>query len=127
LIWGAAGPQQPGLATYDFNWDGYDLLQIYVPDLNLTINNVSVESTTSGNTRLRLDFPGRGFSTYQVFYTPDLVTTPQQVMFSLTATGPANQSEITMGIADTPTSVWVDNNGTQGFYTIDLEITQMFY
>jgi len=127
LIFGAAGPFQPPLATYDFDWDGFNLLQIYVPDLNLAVSNVAVQTITAGNTRLRLDFPGRGLSTYQVLYTPDLVTEPQQVMFSLTATGAADQCSIDIGVADTPTSVWVDNASTQGFYSIELVITQLIY
>jgi Rieske Fe-S protein len=127
LIIGAVGnTQQAPLAAYNFNWDGIDL-QIEVPGLNLTVNKVAVESIVPGNTRLRLDFPGRALSTYEVFYTPDLMSDEQQVLFSLTADGAADQSSIDIGDDDTPTSVWVDNSDTQGFYSIALVVTQLNY
>jgi nitrite reductase/ring-hydroxylating ferredoxin subunit len=126
VIFGAAGPGQPPLATYDFNWDGVDLLQIDVQGLDLAITNTTVQSIAAGNTRLRLDFPGRATSTYQVLYTPDLVTAAQSVQFALTAGGAADQWSITIGNDDTPTSVWVDNPSAQGFYSIELVISQYF-
>ena len=126
IVAAVPGSGQPSLATYDFNWDGSDLLQIDVPGLDLTVNQIAVEKIIPGNTRLRLDFPGRALSTYQVFYTPDLVSEAQSVQFSLTADGAADQSSIDIGFSDTPTSVWVDDSGTQGFYSIALVITQIF-
>lgn len=119
------GSGQPGLNSYQFNWDGFDLLQILVPGLDLTVNKVGVEKITAGTTRLRLDFPGRALTTYQVFYTPDLISEAQPVQFSLTANGPVDQDSIDIGLNNTPTSVWVDDSGTEGFYSIALVVTQI--
>ena len=120
------GSGQPGLATYSFNFDGVDLLQIDVPGLNLTINNIAIAAVTASNTRLHLNFPGRALSTYQVLYTPDLVTPAQQVMFALTANGAADQSSIQTNAMGGPVDVWVDDSGTQGFYSIELVYFQLF-
>jgi hypothetical protein len=127
VIFGAAGQFQPPLATYDFTWDGSDLLQILILGLNLTINKVVVTGHTGGNTRLRLDFPGRGGSTYQVLYAPDLATDLQQVNFALSPFDAADQSSVDVGPDDLPMSVWVDGAGAQGFYRVQLVVTQLIY
>jgi hypothetical protein len=120
------GSGQPGLNTYNFNFDGEDLLEIDVPGLDLTINNIAIAAITASNTRLHLNFPGRALSTYQVLYTPDLVTQSQQVNFALTASGSADQSQIQTDVHGGPVDVWVDDPGTHGFYSIELVTFQLF-
>lgn len=127
VIFGAAGPGQPPLTAYDFNWDGSDLLQIVVPGLNLAINNLVLTSNTPTNKRLRLDFPGRAASTYRVLYSPDLTTPAEPVLFALEPNGPADQSTIDVGPDELPMSVWVDGAGTKGFYSVQLVVTQLIY
>ncbi len=125
LIHGAAGPNQPPLASYDFDFDGSDLLQIYVPGLNLKIDSIAIETKTAGNTRLRLSFPGRAATGYYVLYAPDLTSDWAPVQISLTANGSANHDFIFTD--DTaPLAVWVDNPGTKGFYRIQIAYSQYF-
>jgi len=125
LLSGAAGPQQGALLSYAFDYDGVDLLRIYIPGLNLRINGISAESITPGNKRLRLSFPGRAGCEYGVRYSPDLVTAPEPALFATTVNGPANQSSM-VTYTDGPLNVWVDNAGPRGFYRIELILPEIF-
>jgi Rieske Fe-S protein len=123
LVYGAAGPMQPGLATYNFSYDGANLLQIQVPGLNLKINSVAVQTRTASNTRLHLSFPVRVGSSYQVASSMNLQDWSSPVYFSTTATGNADTQSVTAVTAD-PLDVWVDNAGAyQAFYRIEVILT----
>ncbi len=124
LISGAEGPQQPPLQSYAFDYDGVDLLRIYIPGLNLNINGITAENITPSNKRLRLSFPGRAGCEYGVRYSPDLNAAPQPALFAITANGPANQTSL-VTYTDTPLNVWVDNAGPRGFYRIELILPEL--
>lgn len=125
LTYGVAGPFQGSLRSYDFTFDGVDLLQIHVPDLNLKINGITAETITSDNKRLRLSFPGRYGCDYRVLYSPDLETVSNPVLFSTTATGQADTESVRCLSTD-PLNVWVDNFESQGFYRIELLLTEVY-
>jgi Rieske Fe-S protein len=119
LISGAAGPMQPPLNTYNFSYDGANLLQIQVPGLNLKINSLSLASATVSNKRLHLSFPVRIGCYYQVGYSTDLQTWTSPVNFALSATGTADQTAILASTSD-PLEVWVDSPDPKGFFRIEV-------
>ncbi len=125
LIYGVLGPGQGSLRQYNAAFDGADLLKIEVPGLNLRIKSIAVVTSTPTSRRLRLTFPGFAGSDYRVRYTPDLSAAPQAVPFAITPGGPAVQTSLHVGAANTVVSVWVDNMATRGFYVIELVVGQV--
>lgn len=120
LIWGAAGPSQPPLRSYNFTYDGLDLLKIEVPGLDLEISRVTVQTVAGPDRRIKLSFPGHAGSVYQVNRSSDLVTWEGPVLFSTTVDGIAAQTSIQCPSQSTPLDVWVDSSTESGFYRIEL-------
>lgn len=120
LIFGAAGPQQPPLNTYNFNYDDQsNLLKIQVPGLNLKIVSVAVQTSGPTNNRLRLTFPVRQGCLYQVGYSTDLMNWTEPVTFSSTPGGSANQVSILAQTID-PLNVWVDSPDLRGYFRVEV-------
>jgi nitrite reductase/ring-hydroxylating ferredoxin subunit len=125
LIYGAAGPFQPPLRTYNFTYDeATSLLKIQVPGLNLKINSTTVQSVNGPTRRLKLVFPGYLGADYQVNHSNDLVTWQSGVSFAITSGGSADQTVVRCQSASTPLNVWVDSTTAQGFYRIELVLNE---
>jgi nitrite reductase/ring-hydroxylating ferredoxin subunit len=124
LISGAAGPMQPPLATYNFNWDGANLLQIQVPGLDLTINSITVQASSPTNKRLHLSFPAQMGGAYQVTTSTDLAKWSAPVNFATTATGTADNSSMIAQFTGNQ-DIWVDNSNPtiNAFYRVELILT----
>jgi len=122
LIFGAAGPQQPPLNSYNFSYDGANLLKIQVPGLNLKIVDVAVQTSSPTNQRLRLVFPVRQGCVYQIGYSTDLVNWTEPVSFASTPNGTANQTSILAQTID-PLAVWVDSADLRGYYRVEVILT----
>jgi Rieske Fe-S protein len=126
----AQGPAQFDLFTFPSRFDGNDLIEIELVGVPLRIDRVTLQSSTPGNTRLMLDFPGIAGSKYTVQYYADLTAPPQPALFALSATGPADQASFTVPdyIPGNPLSgdgskaLWVDAPGTTGFFTIEMAL-----
>ncbi|SKB02073.1 Rieske [2Fe-2S] domain-containing protein [Prosthecobacter debontii] len=117
VITGAMDNQED-LPTYNTTYANGDL-HIEIPNLNLKVNQVTLASFSGNNKRLRLSFPARKGGIYKLSYTPDLKTAPTSVMFSTTANGAINTSQVIQS-ADATRHLWVASTAKRGFYLVEL-------
>lgn len=113
-----ATPGQANLPYYNSSLAG-NTLRIEIPNLNMKVNSIAVQSTTGGTKRLALAFPAKRGGRYRVRYTPDLVTAPTTEPFFTTLAGTISQNEITQTSNSTRT-LYVDSTATRGFYFVEL-------
>ncbi len=100
------------------------IISITLPDLALHINSISVAQNTGSNLRLKLAIPISYGATYEIRYQPDLTTPSVPVNFSLTPSGPANQSTIgpeSEGIIN----AYVDATGPRGLFSVGVKLTHL--
>lgn len=117
VISGAVEPQAD-LPYYNSSLSG-NTLRIEIPNLNMKVNSIAVQSTNGATKRYALVFPAKRGGRYRVKYTPDLVTTPTMHPFFITAGGSTSQTEIT-ATANNNRTLWVDSTATRGFYFVEL-------
>lgn len=115
-----SGPAVENLQRYVTDYDGLDTVIVFLSGLDMRINSVKVESSTPSTLRMRLDFPTIIGGRYRVQFRQDLNAAPQEVLFTISATGSADLDQI-LGTAPAQT-VYVDAPRPQGFFSVALVV-----
>ncbi len=119
------GPADQNLNAFKTSFDeSTQLITVEVPNLGLRVDSLAVQSRTGNSMRLKLTFAITGAARYQVRYQSQLGAPFTPVPFSLTATGPANQTSW-LSNDDGFFSVYVDATGTSGFYVVSMLLTSI--
>jgi Rieske Fe-S protein len=120
-----SGPTPSGLTKYAVTFDGSDLLKVQVTGLAYSMTVASVEPVAPGSRRLKLTIP-RSFRNvdYEVQFRQNLTSAPTAVPFSLTATGPADQTVYTAR-STTATNFFVESDSPAGFYTVAIRLSEV--
>lgn len=120
----AESPAQPNLPYYASSLSG-GTLRVEIPNLNLKVNQIAVQSVNGATTRYALQFPTRQGATYRVLYTPDLVTAPAPQPFYTTAGGVSTVNQVVQSTpTPNPRTVYVDSVVARGFFFVELVTSQ---
>jgi hypothetical protein len=95
-----------------------------VTGLAYSMTVASVEPITPGSRRLKLTFRSFRNVDYEVQFRQNLTSAPTVVPFSLTATGPADQTVYTARSA-TNTNFFVESDSPAGFYTVAIRVNEV--
>jgi Rieske Fe-S protein len=108
------GPANFPLRSFTIHYDGADALAIELPDVSFGLEPVQVQPNGG---RLQLRFIGFDQLQYELRFRPNATTDwIGPVLFSLTPTGPANQTSV-VGHADYA-NVYLDRTAAAGFYAV---------
>ena len=124
LVPGNGEPSQPNLPSYNNQYDNASgVLRIEIPNLNLKVNSTTLFSVNGATQRFQLSFPVRSNARYRIRYSPDLATPSALVPFATTSAGAVSLTTIS------PTSngtrnAWVDSTSAQGFYFVEMIVTE---
>lgn len=114
------GPANFALQRYATEFDGGNNVTVLLPGLNMKVNSIQVQSRTASAIRVRLDFPTIAGGRYRIQFRPDLGDAPQDVPFSVSATGNAKVMQI-LGSGAVRT-VYVDALQPRGFFAVALVV-----
>jgi len=114
-------PARSDLTRFETSYDAAtDTVCITIPDLALHIRSISVHHRGPGETiRLKLVIPVTAYSSYDIRHRADLSGSFNRVPFATTATGPANQTVLSV-TSDGDVTVYVDASGSSGFLVVGL-------
>jgi Rieske Fe-S protein len=115
-----ATPGQAGLPKFNTAFAN-GVVRVEIPSLGFKLNTVTMQSVVGATKRLALNFTPRNGGTYQVKYTPDLVTTPVAVNFATAAGGVASLTQVT-ATSNSARTFYVDSTQERGFYFIELVV-----
>lgn len=119
------GPAAANMNSFTTRYDAAaDVVTVEVPGLGLDVRSISVQASTGGSLRFRLDFQVTAFSTYQVRFKSDFTGTFAVVPFALTPEGTADQTSLQPNDDGTRT-VYVDATGDRGFFVVSLTLTSV--
>jgi Rieske Fe-S protein len=119
-----AGPATEALTVYPYTFDG-TFVRITLPNFYHKVNVAPVPQAPGS--RLRLDFNASRNVKHRLLHRPTLDAAWTQMSFSLTPTGPANQTQYTYSyyVDKQPetqaASLYVDFPGDRGFFAIAVE------
>jgi Rieske Fe-S protein len=119
-----SGPTPSSLTKYNITFDGSDLLKVQVTGLAYSMTVASVEPVAPASRRLKLTFRSFRNVDYEVQFRQNLNSAPTVVPFSLTATGPADQTVYTARSA-TATNFFVESDSPAGFYTVAIRVSEV--
>jgi nitrite reductase/ring-hydroxylating ferredoxin subunit len=115
------GPANDNLAAYDIVFDGNDTLTITVQKFGYCVT-VRPAATAAG-ARLRIEIPTFEFSRYGVLSRSSITSEWTPVPFATTPDGPTNQTSLVGN--GMPRSVYVPMSGTTGFFSVQLEMSEV--
>lgn len=110
------GPAPLPLTRYETAFDG-TTLKVTIPGLGFSVNNISVESASAGQRRIKLGFPSDYFTTYRVEYRAALTDAATPVSFSTTPSGATTLTTVYSNLS-TQLTVYVDAPGDSGFFSV---------
>ncbi|MGB8170079.1 MAG: Rieske 2Fe-2S domain-containing protein [Chthoniobacteraceae bacterium] len=113
------GPATRGLNGFVSAFDGVDTLSINIPGLYFS-TELAIQ-TREPALRLRLNFNILPYSTYRVYFQPELTAAPQVIPFATTPDGVTNMTSAFT--TTSPTTIYVDAPTPRGFYTVALVAT----
>lgn len=116
------GPSPAGLPSYNYTYDGDDMLCVQYPDVDLRPGYLTVKPVGAGSTRLRIQWLGVEQAPYQVHFRSKIDDPPQMVSFSTTPNGPIDTTMI-YG-TNQFVQAYVDVTADAGFYSVALLITE---
>ena len=114
------GPANLDLQQYATEFDGLDAVTVLIPGLNMKINSIHVQSNVPSTIRVRLDFPTIDGGRYRIQFRQNLSDAPQDVLFTTSANGTANLSQI-LGTGALQT-VYADAAQPRGFFAVALVV-----
>jgi Rieske Fe-S protein len=114
------GPAFNDLLPYTTTFDGIDTITVFVPGLDMKINTVSVQSSTSNTIRVKLQFPTMFDGRYRIQFRQELNDLPQDLLFTTAAIGTPDLEQI-IGTGQEMT-VYVDAALPRGFFSVALVV-----
>jgi Rieske Fe-S protein len=118
-----SGPAFFPLLSYPIAFDGVNRLTIEIPDFPHEINGRIVQSSSTGKSRVRLDFFAYLGMEFEILFRESLSSSWQAVSFSTTQEGPIGQATLTGN--DKTALVYLDRQAQTGFYAVAIRVKQV--
>lgn len=119
-------PAKSDLARFETSYDAAtDVVSVTIPGLALHIRSISVQRRGPGESiRLKLVIPVTAYSSYDISHMAGLSGPMTRIPFAITPSGPASQT-ILSPTSDGDVTIYVDANGSTGFFVVGLMLEDM--